>query len=569
MLVSMTIQNIALIEQLTIHFHKGLHVLSGETGAGKSIVVDSINLVLGERADRGLIRSGCEKASVEALIDISDSPQVKALLDAESLECDGNLMSILREISISDRNICRICGVVMPLSFLRQISSLLVDIHGQHEHQSLLAVTNHLQFLDSFGDEEYQALIADAEQKYHIWKKSSSHFATLRKDNAMREEKQALASQRYQELAAAKLQPGEEAALELEKAQFAGAERIAQSVGTAYRALYDGDPKAAYLQLNTAQEAMSRIADLSPDYQSLAQRISSLYYEVEEIGLELRGISDAKAFDPDRYEEIQERLDLFRRLERRYGKTIDELIDYRDDLKIELNQLQSMDELLARAEDDYKRKLMDYRTAAALLTKARMALSKRFETLMEKQLSDLGMEKTHFEVVFQKPEEGKKTIPSERGDDHIEFFIAPNPGEPLKPLSKTASGGELSRLMLAMKAAAADRNLIPCMIFDEIDTGISGHVAGVVAEKMANIAKYRQVICVTHLAQIAAMADTEYKVEKRVIGERTNTFVKELDGDDRVAEIARLVGAESSHIDSALIHARNMLSSANDYKRSL
>ncbi len=568
MLVSLTIRNIALIEALTIQFHPGMHVLTGETGAGKSIVVDSINLVLGERADRGLIRSGCEKASVEALVDISDCPEVQKLLEAESLETDGSLMSILREISVADRNICRICGVVMPLTFLRQISALLVDVHGQHEHQSLLDVGHHLQFMDAFGDEDHQRLMEDVKHRYEMWRAASVRFASLRKENSMRQQKQEYNATRFAELNAAQLQLGEEEKLEQEHARLSGAERINQAISTAYREVYAGEGHeiSAMLKIKAAGEAMERVAELDPQYKELSERLSSLYYEAEEIGIDLRDMLHRVNFDPMRAEEIAERLDMLRRLERRYGKTTDELITYRDELEQELQELGNMDELLKRAEADYKATLAEYRAKAAALTQRRTELARRFEQIMEAQLSDLGMERTHFEVVFAQPEQGQKRIPSATGDDHIEFFIAPNPGEPLKPLSKTASGGELSRLMLAMKAAAASRNQIPCMIFDEIDTGISGHIASVVGEKMADIAAYRQVICVTHLAQIAAMADTQYKVEKHVIGERTQTFVTELDNEQRAREIARLVGADSTHMDSGLAHARSMLAAAAEKK---
>lgn len=571
MLVSMTVHNIALIESLSVQFYAGMHVLTGETGAGKSIVVDSINLVLGERADRSLIRSGCEKASVEALIDISDSPQVQALLTEQGLEPDGKLISILREISITDRNICRICGVIMPLSFLRRLSSLLVDIHGQHEHQSLLDVDKHLTFLDSFGDDAHQDLIGKAGEAYHAWRASSARFSNLRKENARRAERQEYIHSRYKELSSAKLTAGEEEKLEQERTRYAGAEKIDRAVSMAYGDIYEGNgpTPSAMLQVKSAADAVEGIADLDPRFRSLADRLHSSYYELEEVGIELREIQRDGNFDPDRYERVQQRLDLYRKLERRYAMTSEELIAYSDQLKTEIKQLSSMDEQLTEAEKEYKAKLQNYRQFAALLTQSRQTLAARFEKLMENQLKDLGMERTHFEVVFHQPEPGEKRVPSAMGDDHIEFFIAPNPGEPLRPLSKTVSGGELSRLMLAMKAAAADRNAIPCMIFDEIDTGISGHVAGVVAEKMSDIAAYRQVICVTHLAQIAAMADTQYKVEKSVVGERTVTSLTELDEEGREMEIARLIGAADQNMESGLAHARSMLASAREKKQKM
>ena len=568
MLVAMTVRNIALIEHLDVQFYNGLHVLTGETGAGKSIVVDSINLMLGERADRGLIRTGCEKGTVEAVFDISDCPQVRDMLAAESLEADGNTITVMREISTSDRNVCRVCGVMVPLNFLKQISSFLVDIHGQHEHQSLLGEKNHLGFLDSFGDAQHQALMANVEEKCRAWRETSSGFSALRKENAQREERMEFITSRSRELDAAKLEIGEEAKLLQQRAKLADAEKINNAISTAYGNLTaaENTRMGVTALLREATDEMQRIAEYDPRFQALAERLSSAFYEAEEMGIELRDALEGESFDPDKNEQTLARLDIYRRLEKRYGMEADELVDYTEKLKDEIKSLKSMDDRLHAAETEYKAKLAEYRQAAHLLTESRMALARHFESLMEAQLKDLGMGNTHFECVFAEPSPDQKRVPSIHGDDHVEFFIAPNVGEPLKPLSKTASGGELSRIMLAMKAAAADRNMIPTMIFDEIDTGISGHIASVVAEKMDDIARYHQVICVTHLAQIASMADQQYRVQKNVVGERTVTTVEELSPEQRVEEIARLVGADAQHHESGLAHARNMLSAAWERK---
>lgn len=285
------------------------------------------------------------------------------------------------------------------------------------------------------------------------------------------------------------------------------------------------------------------------------------------MGIDLREMIEKENFDPVRNEAVQERLDLIRRLERRYGMTADELVNHHEEIRDELSRLGSMEERLRRAESDYKQKLLAYRTEAAKLTEARRALAARFEAMMEEQLRDLGMQNTRFACVFEPPAPDQKKVPTSGGDDHLAFFIAPNPGEPLKPLDKTASGGELSRLMLAMKAAGADHGGIPCMIFDEIDTGISGHIAGVVAEKMAGIARYHQVLCVTHLAQIAAMADTQYLVKKQIMGERTYTTVSELSHEERVEEVARLIGVTDGQQESGMAHARAILDAAVQWKR--
>jgi len=568
MLVSMTVRNIALIEHLEIQFNQGMHVLSGETGAGKSIIVDSINLMLGERADRGLIRSGCEKASVEAFIDISDCPRAEALLKEQELEADGAVISIQREISVSGRNVCRVCGVIVPLTFLRSLTQHLVDIHGQHEHQSLLDNQNHMAFLDSFGEETFRACLTEVGKAYHAWKESSSRFSALRKENAQRAERQAYLETRLKELNALALEIGEADRLAAEKTRFASAERIDRSVRTAYEEIAgSGREKSAVSKLRDAAEALRLIEDVDPKYKSLAERISTAYYEVEEMGIELREALESENFDSERSEAVQDRLDQIRRLERRYGMTADELVSHHEEIRDELLRLGSMEERLKHAEADFKQKLQTYRMQAALLTEERRQIASRFETIMENELKELGMLSTRFSCVFEQPEPSQKKVPTPLGDDHVCFYIAPNPGEPPKPLDKTASGGELSRLMLAMKAAGAAHGGIPCMIFDEIDTGISGHIAGVVAEKMASIARYHQVLCVTHLAQIAAMADTQYFVQKQVVGERTRTSLTTLDEQGRIREIARLIGVTQNDQESGIAHAKAILQSAEKWKK--
>ena len=316
MLVSMTVQNIALIEQLNIQFHQGLHVLSGETGAGKSIIVDSLNLMVGERADRGLIRSGAEKASVEALFDISACPQVKVLLQAQSLEFEEELIALHREITVSGRNLCRVCGVIVPLTFLREITALLVDIHGQHEHQSLLNVKNHLGFLDSFGEDSFQNVQKKVSEAYWIWKEASGKFSALRKENAQREQRSQILESQLKELTAAHLELGEMERLSQERALFVNAEKINQAVETAYSSVFAGDGResGATLNLKTAADAMQSIADLDKNYNALSKRLFSAYYESQELGLEIRDALSAISFDSERNDTIQERLDFLKRL---------------------------------------------------------------------------------------------------------------------------------------------------------------------------------------------------------------------------------------------------------------
>ncbi|MDD3412315.1 MAG: AAA family ATPase, partial [Eubacteriales bacterium] len=413
----MTVRNIALIESVELEFHTGLHVLTGETGAGKSIVVDSINLLLGERADRGLIRNGCEKATVEGMFDLTDCPQARELLAQQQLEMDGCLMPVLREISTTDRNLCRVCGVIVPLSFLRQLSALLVDVHGQHEHQSLLDEKNHLGFLDAFGEEPHRRLMAETRERYLAWRESSTRFSALRKQNAQRQDRLEFITSRLKELEAAKLKRGEEAALEQERARLSGAEKINRALETAYAAASssDGRRSAAMELLDQATNAMRQIAEYDPRYQALSERLHSAYYEVEEAAIELRGLLESAAFDPERSERIAERLDLYRRLERRYGRGGDELAKYAEELRAELGELHGMDDRLRSAEGEFKARLTEYRKAASALTQSRAAVADRLHRLMERQLGELGMGSTHFECVFEQAPPDQKRVPSETG----------------------------------------------------------------------------------------------------------------------------------------------------------
>lgn len=569
MLKSMTVRNVALIEELNVDFHTGLHVLTGETGAGKSIVVDSINLVLGERADRGLIRTGCDKATVEAVFDISDNQEILALLKAESLEADGGLMTVFREISGSDRNVCRVCGVIVPLALLRQLTGILVDIHGQHEHQSLLNEQYHLDYLDAFGDGEHRELCRNVNDTYAAWHEAGAKFNALRRENAQRAQRQEFLETRIKDLKEAKPVAGEKEALSNLRMRFADHEKISNALKTIYQNLTasEGANLGANALVRGAVEESQRIAEYGERFKALFDRLQSAYYEAEEIALDVRAMVDEEDFDEEKYEQVSARLDVYKRLEKRYGMEADELSGYYEELSRELKAIQSMDDTLKKAETLYKQTLSEYRVAAAALTASRKTVAQRLQTIIEGQLNDLGMERTRFQCVFTPHDVSGRQQPSPAGDDHVAFHIAPNPGEPLKPLKRIASGGEMSRIMLAMKAAAADKRLIPTMIFDEIDTGISGRIAGVVAEKMDDIARYHQVICVSHLPQIAAMADRQYLVEKRVLQGRTVTTLKELDYEQRVDAVASLMGTQDMGESSGKLHAWNMVEAARNRKK--
>ena len=563
MLLTLSMRNVALIESLTLEFHQGLHVMTGETGAGKSIVVDAVNLVLGGRADRELIRTGTEKAWVEATFDISDCMKAQELLASQSLEAEGGTVTLYREITRSGRNLCRVCGVAMPVTFLRELAALLMDVHGQHEHRFLMEPKYHMQFLDAFGGAEHQALLAQTAQAYQAFIANHRAYARLVKENEQK-------NRRMEELRAdlavmkkAHLKPGEEESLTQERDRLRHGEKIRSALSAAEGALSAGSEESGGVvsAWRGATQAMQGIAELAPEYRAIQERMESLGYEIEEVAYDLSRMRDANEFDPQRSEVVEGRLDLIRRLERRFGPTLEDVLAAQEAMQDEFDRLSGLEDQVEQMGAEHKRLLAAYRQCARTLTQRRTELAHSFEAAMIEQLRELGMEKTVFQVAFA-PRPQRQPMPQSDGDDVIEFMISPNPGEPLKPLSKIASGGELSRLMLAIKSLEAAQGGVGTMVFDEIDTGISGRMAQVVAEKMSAIARRRQVLCVTHLPQIAAMADHQLLVEKHQEADRTHTTVRLLDHDGRVAELARMVGGAGDSDESARQHAERMLMEA-------
>lgn len=570
MILSMQMHNIALIEDLTLEFSEGLHVLSGETGAGKSIIVDAVNLVLGGRADRELIRTGTEKAWVEAVFEVVDNHQVEALLAEQSIELEGGVVTLYREISRSGRNLCRVCGVVMPVSVLREVAALLMDVHGQHEAQFLMDPRYHLRFLDESGDDKHHELMHQVEEAYQAFIRNHRRYAKLVRENEQKQYRMETLKKALEELKKARLKAGEEESLTGEKERFRHAEKIAAAVQTAYGAISASDEGTSTLvKLKGAVMALQGLSGLGEKYQSLAKRCESAYYELEEIGYELADVMESSEFDPQRAEQVEARLDLIRRMERKYGETIPAVLENQAQMQEEYDNFADMDQQVAAVGQEHKRLLAAYRTLARQLTASRHALATVFEKRMMEQLADLGMGKTVFQASFAPRTEGRQLMPQPQGDDTVEFMICPNPGEPMKPLSKIASGGELSRLMLAIKSLEAEKAGVGCMVFDEIDTGISGRMAQVVAEKMALIARNRQVLCVTHLPQIAAMAEHQFLVEKHTQDGRTNTQVTDLDRAQRIAEVARMLGGADGSEDSAMSHAAHMLDKAAESRSSI
>ena len=564
MIRSLHIQNIALIEDLTLTFSRGLHVMTGETGAGKSIVVDAVNLVLGGRADRDLIRTGTNRASVEAVFDISGDVFVQDYLNSQQIYVEDGQVTLYREMTAS-RNVCRVCGVVTPLAVLRDTAALLMDVHGQHEGRFLLDPRYHLGFLDENGGDRHQQLLKETEQACAAFLECHRQYGRMVRENERKQLRVESLKKALSEIGKARLKPGEDAALEKEQQKLKHNGRIVSALKNAYGLMSAGEDISALTQIKSAVNFLDSIRELDETYQVLSDRAKEAYYELEEVGYELAGLLDRDDFDPKRALAVDQKLDLIRRLKKQYGGSIEEILEKEKEMQDELDALEGLEDRLEALTAEHRKLLAAYRAKARELSQSRHALAESFEKNMLKQLADLGMEKPRFEVAFAPPP-GRQQLPQPAGEDQVEFMISANPGEPLKSMSRIASGGELSRIMLALKSLEAERGGVGCMVFDEIDTGISGRMAQVVAEKMSMIARSRQVICVTHLPQIAAMADHEFLVEKREEEGRTNTSVRLLTDEERVAEVGRMVGGTEGSDESARQHASHMLETAAAFR---
>ena len=552
MLQSLLIKNVALIEQLNIEFKSGFNVFTGETGAGKSIIIDAMNLALGERANRDLIQYGASKAVVEAVFDVSSSPGVFDALAALEIDHEDGQLVISREISTSGKNVCRVNGALVNLAALKSISDLLVDVHGQHEHQSLLLPARHIGFLDALVQEEISVLTAKTAQYAADYRKTRSEMLEGYSSELDREREMDVLAYQIGEIGGLKPVPGEEEALLAERQLLVNAERIMGALEESY-ALINGDG-GALPAVHAAQQRLGQIAEFSEDYASLSSRLEEAYYGLEDIFYSIRDLRYGFEYNAQRLAEIEERLDVLSALKRKYGKSIELVLEFQERA---IAQLESMKNAAARRgqlEGELAVCMEAYQACAAALTARRKTCAAELEQRMLAELGELGLERARFEVAFSLRD---AQTPLANGLDEVEFMLSTNPGEPLKPLARVASGGELSRIMLAFKAILAGKDHIPTLIFDEIDTGISGKVGGIVGEKLMQIATGHQVICVTHLPQIAALADTHFIVEKFGDDDATRTHVRHLEAVERNAQIAQMMGGENSKL--AYKHAEELV----------
>ncbi|MCH6268000.1 DNA repair protein RecN [Neobacillus citreus] len=561
MLSELSIKNFAIIEALTISFEKGLTVLTGETGAGKSIIIDAIHLLAGGRGSAEFVRHGEDKAEIEGLFQI-DEPQHPVYLKALEfgIDIEEGMVILRRDISRSGKSVCRINGKLVTISTLREIGSALVDIHGQHEHQELMDETRHLPLLDQFGAEEIAASLEEYQEIFARFEKTRQKLKALSENDQQMAHRLDLILFQLNEIQKADLKLHEDEELTEEKRKLANFEKVYEAFQLSYSAL-NGEQKG----LDWIGMAMGHLEDagsLDSSYKALYELVSNCYYQLEDAARSLRNEMDDMEFDPQRLHEIEDRLNEINQLKRKYGRSIKEILEYAAKIEEEIETLQNKETHISELEKELASINKDLILEAKELSTLRQKWAKNLTGLIHTELKELYMEKTVFEIRIEtEPQHFSKT-----GIDHVQFYISTNPGEPLKPLSKVASGGELSRIMLALKSIFSKHQGVTSIIFDEVDTGVSGRVAQAIAEKIYKVSVNSQVLCISHLPQVAAMADTHLYISKLIKGGRTTTSVKPLNEQEKIKEVGRMIsGTEITELTKQ--HAKELLQMAEENKK--
>ena len=562
MLQEIRITNFAIIENLAIEFHSGLNVLTGETGAGKSIIIDALNLILGGRADTDTIRSGASTATVEACFTLDDSTTLAMIADL-GIDVDNGEVIIKRIISNSDKNRAYLNNSNLTVAALSAIGNRLIDIHGQHDHQSLVHPETHVDLLDHYG--KLMTDRAEFQKHYAAYQKTLQTLKQIQTHQGERLQRQDLLNFQIGEIDKAGLSVGEDDDLKSEKNKLNHAEKLHQSVQNALDTLADTEGSALEL-LGRVDRELQGLPEIDPALETQARRGQTAYLEAQELVEELRDYQKTIEFNPARLEEIEDRLAEINGLKRKYGNDIATILEYRETIGSELETLSMGEESLDALKEEIKTQQKALAGLAVELAKQREQAAEKLKKAVEKELKDLSMKHVQFgfRFAYETDAEGfttyknKKTRIHANGIGEIEFLFSPNPGEELRPLVKIASGGEISRVMLALKSILNDQDPVPVMVFDEVDSGISGGVAEKVGVKLKKISEQKQILCITHLPQIAGMADSHYRVHKTVSGQRTRSTIIEMDYEHRVEEIARMSGGQTI-TETTLKHAREMI----------
>lgn len=560
MLSLLHIENIAIIESADISFDSGFNVLTGETGAGKSIVIDAISAVLGERTSRELIRTGAKSALVNAVF--TGALPVKWLGD-NGFPVEEELM-LQREIQGDGRNVCRVNGRLLTVAQLRELGRQLLNIHGQHDGQQLLDSDCHLSYLDSFG--KTAPLLENYQTAYRAMTDLRRQIAALEMDEAERSRRVDTLEYQIKELERAELRPGEDEELDARKTLLRSSGKLIEAIQEAQFAMSGGeDGQGACDLISEAEGAIRSVTRLSPQLEELEEKFTNLRFAADDAAETLRDFAGEFDFSPEELDRLESRLDVIYRLKKKYGPTVAEMLDYLDKCKAELEQIQDADDTVQRLEKELDKARAEAKKRGKELSEARRKAAADLQKRVQEELRQLDMPKVQFVTEFV-PSPGQDSM-DDTGMDQVQFLMSANLGEALKPIQKVASGGELARIMLALKNVLAEDDGIGSLVFDEVDTGVSGRAAQKVAEKMADVARRKQVLCVTHLPQIAAMADTHFSVEKGEKKGRTFTNVDRLDRQGRVEELARLIGG-AAVTDVLRRSAAELLEQAEAYHKT-
>jgi DNA repair protein RecN (Recombination protein N) len=560
LLNELSIRNFAIIESLSISFNKGLTVLTGETGAGKSIIIDAIHLLVGGRGSAEFVRHGEDKAEIEGLFFIEGEHHPCYARAAEfGIEIEDGMVVLRRDISASGKSVCRINGKLVTISVLREIGSSLIDIHGQHEHQELMDETRHFNLLDQFGAEEILPALNEYQHVFRSYEQMQKKLKSLSENEQQMAHRLDLIQFQHEEILSANLRMNEDEELLEEKRKLGNFERIFDSIQTSYNALQGEQRGLDWIAL--VMDNLQNAADLDPAYKGVSESVANSFYLLEDAARSIRNDLDSLEYDPQRLNEIEDRLNEINQLKRKYGKTIEEILEYASKIEEEIETLQNKEVHIGQMERELASLKKDLRIEAANLTDTRKKWAKKLTKLIHKELKELYMEKAVFELRIDSEAE----VFHKNGADKVEFYISTNPGEPLKPLSKIASGGELSRIMLALKSIFSKHQGVTSIIFDEVDTGVSGRVAQSIAEKIYNVSTGSQVLCISHLPQVAAMADTHLYIAKIIKNGRTKTSVTPLTLSEKVKEIGRMIsGVEITDLTKQ--HAEELLKLAQNMK---
>jgi DNA repair protein RecN (Recombination protein N) len=560
MLKELSIRNFAIVEQIHVSFEQGFHVLTGETGAGKSMIIDALGLLIGGRASSDFVRYGATKAVIEASFELDEHHPAVALLKQWDMDIDEDLLLVRREITASGKSTCRVNGQMITLAMLKQLGYFLIQIHGQHEHTGLLHVEEHLAWLDAFGGEALLAKRQAYETQFREYQAICKQLAQLDYDRQEIERRIDMLQFQVEEISAARLVPGEAETLQEEERRLAGGEKLLSRVSSAYQLL--SAETGGIAQVRRAAAYLQEVSDLDPAIAEALETVETASFQLEEAARDLDFYQDNLDFSPQRLYEVQERMHLIRQLQRKYGENVEDILAYLSKAEAELDRLLHMEEDKEHLYEQKEKLRLSLIETAKELTTMRKQVAKKLEVQVKQQLEDLMMGATLFHVSFAATED-ENFRPT--GCDQVEFQLAPGPGEPLRPLAKIASGGELSRIMLALKCIFSGREHVHTLIFDEVDTGVSGRAAQAIAEKIATLAKENQILCVTHLPQVACMADVHFYVSKQITEQKTSSNIHRLDKTGRIGELSRMLGGAEVTARTKQ-HAAEMLFLANRVK---